>query len=215
MAKTNPKVDEYLKKAKRWQEELKQLRAILLDCELTEEFKWRQPCYALNGNNLIIIGAFKESCVLNFFKGVLLKDPKKLLEQPGENTQSARFMRFTSLEQITKLQPTIKAYIQEAIANEKAGKEIKYKKLEDYEIPEELEEKFKKDAKFKKAFKGLTPGRQKAYILHFAGAKQSETRKNRIENYTKRILDGKGINDCICGLSKRYPTCDGSHKQVK
>ena len=195
MSKKNPKVDQCFKKAKRWQREMKELRRIVLDSPLTEELKWYQPCYTYDGSNVAIIGAFKESCVLSFIKGALLKDPKKILVKPGENSQSARFVKFTDVKQIVKMEPILKAYIDEAIEAEKAGLKVKYKKITEREIPEELEEKFDEEPALKTAFRALTPGRQRAYLMHFSGAKQSKTRTARIEKCRPRILKGKGLND--------------------
>lgn len=211
----NPKVDIFLEEANQWQDELTQLRMIILDCGLTEELKWGHPCYTHNKKNVILLGGFKDFCTINFIKGVLLTDSENLLVQQGENSQSARAIKFTDVNQIIELEPTIKAYIFEAIEVEKAGLKVPYKKVKDFDIPDELTEKLEKDVAFKNAFNSLTPGRQKAYILHFSSAKQAKTRVDRIEKYTSRILKGKGINDCVCGLSKRMPNCDGSHKQLE
>ncbi|MGB5553231.1 MAG: DUF1801 domain-containing protein [Flavobacteriaceae bacterium] len=208
----HPKVDDFIEKAQNWQQAYEQLRRIVLDCQLTEEFKWRQPCYSYQGKNIAIIGGFKDYCALMFFKGSLLKDTEDILESPGENTQSGRLIRFTKVQEIVEMEATLKAYIFEAVEVEKAGLKVKLKKTSDYEIPEELQKKFDIDASFKAAFEDLTPGRQKGYLLYFSAAKQAKTRASRIESYTPRILDGKGFHDCVCGLSKKYPTCDGSHK---
>lgn len=210
----NPKVDIFLEEASKWQDELTQLRMIILDCGLTEELKWGHPCYTHNKKNVILLGGFKDFCTINFIKGVLLTDSENLLIQQGENSQSARAIKFTDVNQIIELEPSIKAYIFEAIEVEKAGLKVPYKKVKDFDIPDELTEKLEKDAAFKNAFNSLTPGRQKAYILHFSSAKQAKTRVDRIEKYTSRILKGKGINDCVCGLTKRMPNCDSSHKQL-
>lgn len=211
----NPKVDQFLSKTKNWQEEMEALRSILLDCGFTEDLKWGKPCYAYLDANLVIIQPFKEYFALLFFNGALLADPKGILVKPGENTQAGRQIRFTNLKEITKLKTTIKSYLYEAIEAQKAGLKVALKKTSDYAIPEEFQKKLDKMPKLKKAFEALTPGRQKAYLLHFAAAKQPKTREARIESYLERILSGKGINDCTCGLSKRYPTCDGSHKFIK
>ncbi len=211
----NSEVDAFLERAKNWKSEMTYLRKIALDCGLTEELKWRQPCYTYNGKNIIIIGAFKEFCVYSFFKGALLQDKEKLLAKQGENVQSARVFQITSVDQIKELEQTIKEYTFEAIEVEKAGLQVEKKTLDDYDVPTELTDKMNDDANFKSAFENLTPGRRKAYILHFSGAKQSATRVNRIEKYTPRILKGKGINDCVCGHSKRMPNCDGSHKKFE
>ncbi len=211
----NPKVDEFISSATKWQPEIKQLRLLLLDCGLTEEFKWRMPCYCFQGNNVVLIGSFKEFCTLSFFKGILLQDSNGILSKPGENSQSMRFFKFTNLEQIIEQQSIIKAYIYEAIEIEKAGLKVIFKSNTELELVEELQVALDKNPALKTAFKSLTPGRQRAYNLYFSEAKQSKTRKTRIEKYTQRILNGKGINDCICGLSKKMPNCDGSHKYIR
>ncbi|SHN09738.1 DUF1801 domain-containing protein [Flavobacterium xinjiangense] len=208
----NPKVDDFINNATKWQPEIKQLRQLLLDCGLTEEFKWRMPCYCFQGNNVVLIGNFKEYCTLSFFKGILLQDSNSLLSKPGENSQSMRFFKFTNLEEIIEQQSIIKAYIYEAIEIEKAGLKVIFKSNTELELVEELQIALDKNPQLKTAFEALTPGRQRAYNLHFSEAKQSKTRETRIEKYTQRILNGKGINDCICGLSKKMPNCDGSHK---
>jgi uncharacterized protein YdeI (YjbR/CyaY-like superfamily) len=210
----NPKVDAFLLNVKKWREELTILRSIVLDSGLSEELKWGVPCYVHEKANVIIIGGFKDYFALMFFKGALMEDPQDLLRKPGENTQSGRQIRLTSIEEMLDLEEVLKAYIQNAIAVEKAGLKVVEKKTEEYPVPPELEESFAANSDLQHAFYGLTPGRQRAYLLHFAEAKQSATRKARIEKYTPRILKGKGILDCWCGLSKRMPTCDGSHKQL-
>ncbi len=211
----NAKVDDFIENAKKWQEEFKHLRALVLDCGLTEELKWKQPCYTHKNTNILIISGFKDSCVLSFLKGVLLKDSEHILESPGENSQSVRFARFTSVEEIIQHEATLKAYIYEAIEVENIGLKVPLKKNTELELVEELQNKMKQDNKFKTAFKALTPGRQRAYNMFFEQAKQSKTRETRIEKYTSRILSGKGMNDCVCGLSKKMPNCDGSHKQLQ
>tara|TARA_R110000868_G_scaffold4211_2_gene26428 strand:- start:33420 stop:34055 length:636 start_codon:yes stop_codon:yes gene_type:complete len=210
----NPKVDLFLSKAKNWQAEMEHLRSIVLACQLTEELKWKQPCYTFQGNNILIIGAFKDYSALLFFKGSLLQDTNNILVKPGEHTQGGRQIRFTSVAEIIEKEAVLKAYIYEAVEVEKAGLKVDYKASTAYVIPEELQKKLAIDPVFKTAFGSLTPGRQRAYNLHFSGAKQSATRESRIEKYRQQILDGKGINDCTCGLSKRMPTCDGSHKYL-
>ncbi|TGK09100.1 hypothetical protein EHO60_13165 [Leptospira fletcheri] len=195
MSKTNPKVDQYLRKAKQWREEFETFRMILLDCGLIEEFKWGQPCYTLEKSNLVLIHGFKEYCALLFFKGALLKDPKKILIQQTENVQSARQIRFTNTQQITKMKTVIKAYVREAIEVEKSGLKVSFKKTAEYAIPEEFLSKLDENSALKAAFDALTPGRQRAYILHFSAAKQSKTRESRIEKCTPRILSGKGLDD--------------------
>jgi uncharacterized protein YdeI (YjbR/CyaY-like superfamily) len=210
----NPKVDAFLLKTKKWREELTILRSIVMDSGLGEELKWGAPCYVHEQANVIIIQGFKDYFALMFFKGALMKDPQDLLRKPGENTQSGRQIRMTSMDEMLGQEEVLRAYIQDAIAVEKAGVKVVVKKTEEYPVPSELEESFAANNDLQHAFYGLTPGRQRAYLLHFAEAKQSATRKARIEKYAPRILKGKGIIDCWCGLSKRMPTCDGSHKQL-
>ena len=195
MNRMNPKVDGYLRKSKQWQDELQKLRTIILGCGLTEEVKWRVPCYTFQESNVLFIGRFKESCVLSFVKGVLLKDPKGILIQQTENSQSVRVIRFTTVQQIVKLEPVLKAYIKEAIEVEKAGLKVKLKKITDFKIPVELQTKFDEIPALKTAFTALTPGRQRAYLLYCSGAKQSKTRESRIEKCMPQILKGKGLDD--------------------
>lgn len=193
--RTNPKVDEFLSKAKKWKEEYEKLRAIVLDCELTEEFKWKHPCYTLNNKNIVLIHGFKEYCALLFHKGALLQDGHGILIQQTENVQAARQIRFTNVQEIDEMETILKAYIHEAIEVEKAGLEVDLKKNTEYKIPEELQNKFDEIPALKTAFEALTPGRQRAYILHFSQAKQSKTRESRVEKYVQKILDGKGLKD--------------------
>src|SRR5438067_5713400 len=174
MNRMNPQVDGYVRKSKQWQEELQKLRRIILDCGLTEEVKWRVPCYTLQGKNVLFIGRFKASCVLSFIKGVLLKDARRILIQQTENSQSVRVIRFTNVQQIVALEPVLKAYIHEAIAVEKAGLKVKLKKISEFNPPKELQEKFAQLPALKTAFTALTPGRQRAYLLYFSAAKQSK-----------------------------------------
>ncbi|MDK8642094.1 YdeI/OmpD-associated family protein [Niallia taxi] len=195
MTTLNPKVDEFINNAKSWQEEYVKLRSIILDCELTEEFKWMHPCYTLNNKNIVLIHGFKEYVALLFHKGALLKDPKGILVQQTENVQAARQIRFTNLQEIVEKEAVLKAYIHEAIAVEEAGLEVELKKNEEYSVPEELQQKFAENPAFKEAFEALTPGRQRAYLLHFSQAKQAKTREARIEKYLPHILEGKGLND--------------------
>ena len=211
----NPKVDEYLDKLKNWQEELEMLRAILLDCMLTEEIKWRVPCYTINNKNVVILANFKDYCAISFLKGALLKDTENILVSPGENSQSVKYLKFTNTPEIQKLTPIIKAYVYEAIEVEKAGLKVDLKKSTDLDLVEELIDKMNENSAFQNAFNALTPGRKRAYNMFFSAAKQSKTRMARIEKYKERILNGKGIKDCVCGLSIRMPNCDGSHKYIK
>lgn len=208
-------VEQYIQKAKNWQEEMTLLRSILLECNLTEVIKWGKPCYTLNDKNIVIIQDFKNHCDLGFFNGASLTDLKQLLVKAGEHTQSGRQLRFDDLEDIKKKRALIKAYVKEAIENEKKGIKITVEDIPAIEQVVELTTIFKKNKAFEKAFNKLTPGRQRAYNMFFAAAKQSETRISRIEKFIPRILDGKGMTDCTCGLSKRMPTCDGSHKYLK
>ncbi len=214
MNKFNPKVDDFISKAEKWQAEFEALREIVLECNLSEELKWKQPCYSFGQSNIAIVGGFKDSCVLSFFKGSLLKDDKQLLEYPGPNSRVAKLFRFTNVQEIHKIKPTIKAYILEAIEIEKTGEKIDLRKNDNLDFPEELLLKFDAFPKFRIAFEQLTPGRQRGYNLHFSAAKSSKSRTNRIEKYMDKILSGKGIHDCTCGRSKRMPSCDGSHKSI-
>jgi uncharacterized protein YdeI (YjbR/CyaY-like superfamily) len=182
-------------KVHKWQKEMVMLRKIVNSCGLTEEVKWGQPCYTFNGKNILIIGSFKEYCALLFFNGALLQDTYTILVQPTENVQAGRQMRFTDSKSIQVIEETIKAYIFEAIEVEKAGLKVTPKKTSDFPVPEELTQEFELSEDFKKAFYALTPGRQRAYLLHFSQAKQSETRKNRILKYRNKIFSGKGLND--------------------
>jgi uncharacterized protein YdeI (YjbR/CyaY-like superfamily) len=195
MNRMNPKVDGYLRKSKQWQEELRALRTIFLDSELTEEVKWRHPCYTFQERNIVIIGRFKECCMLNFVKGALLKDARGILVKPGENTQASRVIRFTNVQQIIELEPVLKAYINDAIEVEKAGLKVKFKKITEFKIPAELQNKFNEIPALKTAFTALTPGRQRAYLLYFSAAKQSKTREARVEKCMQQILKGKGLDD--------------------
>ena len=193
-SRTNPKVDVYFKKLKKWQEELAKLRTIILASPLTEELKWGKPCYMYEKANLIMVYGLKESCAIAFFNGPLLKDEKGILTAPGPNSQSSRWIKFTSLQEIREKEAVVKAYIRESIAAEKAGLKVVFKKTPE-PVPEELQKELNEDAALKKAFAVLTPGRQRGYILYFSAAKQSETRKARIEKYRTKILAGRGFHD--------------------
>ena len=182
-------------KVNTWKEELQYLRMILQESDLTEESKWGMPCYTYEGKNIIILSAFKEFCSLNFLKGALLKDSKNILVKPGENSQSARLAKFTSVKGIIKVRAALKAYIKEAIELEKKGAKVELKKPSEHILPVELENKLNKNTTLKKAFYALTPGRQRGYLIYFSQAKQSATREARIEKCTKRILEGKGLQD--------------------
>jgi uncharacterized protein YdeI (YjbR/CyaY-like superfamily) len=195
MNKMNPKVDAFLIKAKKWKEEFEKLRMIVLDCGLTEELKWGQPCYTFEKSNIVLIHGFKEYCALLFFKGALLKDPNGILIQQTANVQAARQVRFTSVREIVEMEPILKAYIYEAIDVEKAGLKVKYRKTSEFKIPEEFQNKLDEIPALKAAFDALTPGRQRAYLFYFSQPKQSKTRESRVEKCMRQILNGKGLND--------------------
>lgn len=191
----NPKVDAFLKRQNKWRAEFEKLREILLSIGLEEELKWGHPCYALDGKNVVLMHGFKEYCAVLFHKGALLKDPERVLVQQTKNVQAARQIRFTSVQQVKKLEKTVKAYVREAIAIERAGLKVQFKKTEDFEVPEELRSRLGANAKLKKAFAALTPGRQRAYIFHFSQPKRPETRAARVEKNIPRILEGLGLDD--------------------
>ena len=191
----NPKVDEFLGREKKWKEEFSKLRQIILDCQLTEELKWGQPCYTLDGKNIVLMHGFKEYCALLFIKGSLLKDAMGLLIQQTENVQAGRQIRFTDVQEIIEIEKTLKAYVQEAIKVEKAGLEVELKKTSDYTVPDEFKNRLDEHPALKSAFEALTPGRQRAYLFHFSQAKQSKTRESRIEKCIPKILDGLGLDD--------------------
>jgi uncharacterized protein YdeI (YjbR/CyaY-like superfamily) len=191
----NPKVDWFFNKATKWQEQYDRLRMIVLDCGLTEELKWGCPCYTIDDSNIVLIHGFKEYCALLFMKGALLKDKKAILIQQTENVQAARQIRFTNLEEIIKMESTLKAYIKEAIKVEKAGLKVPLKKVSEFTMPEEFKNVLDATPKLKKAFYGLTSGRQRGYLLYFSAAKQPKTRESRVEKYMQQILEGKGLED--------------------
>jgi uncharacterized protein YdeI (YjbR/CyaY-like superfamily) len=191
----NPKVDFYFYKNIKWQKELEKLRVIVLDCGLTEELKWGVPCYSFQKSNIVLMHVFKEYCALLFFKGALLKDNSGILVQQTKNVQAARQIRFIHVREIVKMTPILKTYIYEAIEVEEAGLKVTLKKTAEFKIPEEFQKKLATTPALKKAFHALTPGRQRAYLLHFSAPKQSKTRESRIEKATQQILDGKGLNE--------------------
>jgi len=191
----NPKVDRFLRNAKKWQPEFRKLRAIILDCQLTEELKWGTPCYTFQNRNIVLMHGFKEYCALLFFKGALLKDRKRILIQQTENVQATRQIRFTSVSEIIRIQATVSAYIHEAIKVEEAGLKVDFKKTADFRIPQEFQDKLDAVPGLNTAFQALTPGRQRAYLLHFSQPKQSTTRQSRVEKSIKPILAGKGLSD--------------------
>jgi uncharacterized protein YdeI (YjbR/CyaY-like superfamily) len=194
MENMNPKVDEFIRKAQKWQEEFTQLRSIILSCPLTEELKWGVPCYTYQKSNVVLIHGFKEYCAILFIKGALLKDTSGILIQQTENVQAGRQIRFTNVREIIEMEHILRAYINEAIDIEKAGLKVKFEtKLESF--PEEFQKKLNEIPALKTAFDALTPGRRRAYILFFSAPKQSATREARVEKCVQQILDGKGLND--------------------
>jgi uncharacterized protein YdeI (YjbR/CyaY-like superfamily) len=208
----NEQLDAFFEKPGKWQVELNELRKIVLETGIIEELKWKQPCYTMDGTNLLMVSSFKDFAFVSFLNGSLLADTENILVKPGENSQFSRLMLFYSVDDVRKLKSTLLAYIYESIEAHKAGIKPTADKAKELEFPEELLKKFEKDSAFKEAFESLTPGRQRAYNIYFTGAKQSKARESRIENYIERIMNGKGFHDCVCGLSKRMPNCDGSHK---
>jgi len=195
MDKMNPKVDGFIKRAEKWQEEYKTLRMIVLDCGLTEELKWGVPCYTFEKKNIVLIHGFKDYCAILFVNGALLKDAAGILIIQTENVQAARQVRFTNVDEIAELEPILKAYIYEAIEAEKAGLKVNYKNTSEFKMPEEFKIKLYEIPALKTAFDALTPGRQRAYLLYFSSPKQSNTRAARVEKYLPQILNGKGLND--------------------
>ena len=191
----NPKVDDFVNNAKKWQEEYVELRRIILECDLTEDFKWKHPCYTFEDNNIVLIHGFKDYCAILFFKGALITDAIGVLVQQTENTQAARQLRFTDVEEIVEMEPIIKAYIKEAIEAEKSGLQVEFKETSEFSVPAEFQNKLDEMPELKTAFEALTPGRQRAYLLYFSQAKQSKTREARIEKHMEKILSGKGLND--------------------
>lgn len=191
----NPKVDFYFDEAKKWQKEQEELREIALECQLTEELKWGTPCYTFQNSNIVLIHAFKDYCAFLFFKGALLSDTDGILIQQSKNVQAARQIRFTNLQEIKDQKTILKTYIYQAIEVEKSGLKVKLKKTKEFEVAEEFQNKLDQDSKLAAAFKALTPGRQRAYLLHFSSPKQSKTRESRVDKAIDQILDGKGLND--------------------
>lgn len=186
---TNARVDVFIKKAQKWKEEYELLRQIVLDCGLSEDYKWMHPCYTLGEANIALIHGFKDYCALLFPQGALLKDPQGILVQQTENVQAARQLRFTSAQQIEEMKEVVTAYVLEAVQNEKAGLKVKLKETEAFPMPEELEARFAEMPELKTAFDALTPGRRRAYLLHFSQPKQAKTRVSRIEKWTQPILE--------------------------
>jgi uncharacterized protein YdeI (YjbR/CyaY-like superfamily) len=191
----NPLVSKIHREERRWNAEYAALRQLCLASGLKEELKWGQACYDLNGRNVVLIHGFKNYCALLFMKGALLQDPKGILVQQTQNVQAARQLRFASLAEINRHKAAVKAYIREAIAVEKSGAKVQMKRVAQFDVPEEFRKQLDDDPKLAKAFHALTPGRQKGYLLHFAGAKQSATRTARVEKHAPRILQGLGLDD--------------------
>lgn len=195
MSAPDPQVETYNRRLKRWANETHELRAVLRDCGLTESLKWGKPCFSLAGGNVAIIQPFKPHLALMFFKGQLLKDPRRLLVSQGPNSQAARRLEFTSLEQLAQREKPLRALVKEALRVEKSGARVDFKEKTALELPAELTTKLKADPALAKAFKALTPGRQRAYVLFISGAKQSATRAARVEKHVERIRAGLGLND--------------------
>ncbi|MYM98189.1 YdeI/OmpD-associated family protein [Duganella vulcania] len=191
----NSKVDAYVSKPGKWQEAYKKLRAIAVECDMTEDFKWGHPCYTLDDQNIVLIHGFKEYCALLFFKGALMQDPKGILVQQTKNVQAGRQIRFTSAEEIAKMASTLKSYIREAIKVEQSGAQVEFKETAEFDMPEEFLAKLEESPALQEAFAGLTPGRQRGYLLHFSSAKQAKTRAARVEKCIPHILKGKGLDD--------------------
>ena len=191
----DPRVDDFVRKAKHWGPVMARICDVLRTTELEETLKWWQPCYVHAGQNVLIVGEFKQHCTIGFFKGALINDTHGLLTVPGPNTQSSRTMRFTSVEQVEAAQSAIRDYVRQSIHHVQAGTKVVFAKRAEQDLPAELERALAEDADLKKAFHALTAGRQNAYILHFAGAKQSATRISRINACRERILAGKGLRD--------------------
>lgn len=191
----NPKVDFFFDKANNWYEELVLMRKIALECQLSEELKWGSPCYTYKENNVVLIHSFKEYCAFLFFKGALLKDTDGILIQQSENVQAARQIRFTNLQEIVDLRAILKTYIYQAVEIENAGLKVELKKTSDFAVSDEFQKKLDEMPNLQKAFQALTPGRQRAYLLHFSQPKQSKTREARVEKNIPNILEGKGLKD--------------------
>ncbi|PWN67197.1 YdeI/OmpD-associated family protein [Chryseobacterium oncorhynchi] len=191
----NPKVNFFFDNATQWKEEFEKLRAIALSTELVEDLKWGCPCYTYEGKNIFLIHGFKDYCAILFFKGALMKDPDHILIRQSENVQAARQIRFTELQQIVDLEKNLQACMFQAVEIEESGAKVEMKKTKEFEMPEEFQHQLDNNSILKEAFESLTPGRQRAYLLHFSSAKQPKTREARIEKCIPKILTGKGLND--------------------
>lgn len=212
-AVSTPEIEEFYAGLDAWRDEAAALRAIVLDVGLEETWKWRQPCYVHAGTNVVMVAPFKEHCDLAFFAGVLLSDPDGLLTVPGKDSQSARQFRFTSVAEIERHDAAIRGFLTEAKDHAEAGTKVEFAAKDELQLPDELLARFDDVEGLEGAFHALTPGRQRGFVLHIAGAKQSATRAKRVEGHLERILAGKGIHDCVCGTSARMPRCDGSHSR--
>lgn len=210
---SDDRVEAWFEERDRWRNELFLLREIVKDLPLEETFKWRQPCYTYGGQNVLMVNLLKRAAIVSFFKGALLEDPTGELESPGENSRHVRYLSFRSLGEVEEKREILMSFVQQAIKLSRSGAKVEAPSAE-IEYCEELEQALKADATFRSAFEALTPGRRRAYHLHFSGAKQAQTRSDRIERYRSRIVEGKGLHDCVCGLSQRMPNCDGSHKKL-
>lgn len=210
---TTIEIEEFYAGLETWRDEAAALRSIVLDLGFDETWKWRQPCYVYAATNVVMVAPFKNHCDLAFFAGVLLDDPDGLLTSPGEDSQSARQFRFTSLEEIDRHEHAIRRLLNDAKEHAAAGTKVEFAARDELELPAELIARFADVDGLEEAFHSLTPGRQRGFVLHIRGAKQSATRSKRVEGHIDRILAGKGIHDCICGRSGRMPRCDGSHSR--
>ena len=206
-------IEEFFERLDRWKPEALALREIVDGCGLEATWKWRQPCYVHAGTNLLMIAPYVKHCALSFFNGVLLPDPDGRLVAPGKDSQSARQLRFDSVEEIDAQRDVIVGFITAAKAAVDAGTKVEFTAKDELELPDELVDRFEDVAGLEDAFFALTPGRQRGFVLHISGAKQSATRASRVEGHIERILAGKGIHDCVCGRSARMPRCDGSHSR--
>jgi uncharacterized protein YdeI (YjbR/CyaY-like superfamily) len=209
------KINAFFEKGSAWQECMQALRKIVLQCGLDETMKWGVPCYMHEGKNILLLHGFKQYCAINFFKGALLSDKEQLLIQQTENVQAGRQIRFTEARTIKKQAAILEVYIKEAIALEHSNVKHPLPEKRTLDLPNELLQQFSNNVSLEEAFKALTPGRQRGYLLHFSEAKQSATITKRILAAQSKILMGKGLHDCTCGLSKRMPQCDGSHKLLQ
>lgn len=212
----HPGVADLINRQQKWSAELAMLRQVVLSCGLDEDVKWGQPCYSMDGVNLIILAAFRDACVISFLKGSQLRDEEGWLEKPGPNTIHGRVIRFTSADQIRDRADRLRSYVMESVDCLRSGREVGHNE-EDVRIPwpEELIARFHEDTAYEKAFLALTPGRQRGYLIHFTATTTPSTRFARIDRFRQRILDGIGMQDCHCGLSLRMPRCDGSHRKLK